>query len=77
MYLGGKKKKKERKKPNQKQPWAGGCVDLLISFEKKVFVSQPLGNEIVAAQSDRGESEVLGAAEGSEEITPRLAPPKK
>lgn len=44
---------------------------------KKVFVLQPLGNEIVAAQSDRRESEVLGAAEGSEEITSRAAPPKK
>lgn len=67
-------------KERKEKPPVGLCVartaDLLISFEK-VFVLQPLGNEIVAAQSNRGASEIPGSAKGSEETTPPAAPPKK
>lgn len=54
----------------------GSAYFLGLKKKEKVFVLQPLGNGIVAAQSHRGESEVLCAVEGSEEITPSLAPPE-
>lgn len=67
----GKKGKKIRKRKAEGLRVAR-AADLLISFEK-VFVLQPLGNEIVAARSNGGQREI--AAEGSEETTPRAAPP--
>lgn len=67
----GKKGKKIRKRKAEGLRVAR-AADLLISFEK-VFVLQPLGNEIFAARSNGGQREI--AAEGSEETTPRAAPP--